>query len=308
MRLRRRAVVAAAVWAWGLASAGVAAADLAVAPDGHTIYLTDLHHGYVSVIDGATGDVTATIPLDWRPGSMAIDPVTQTLHVANGNTVSLIDTATLDVRSNVVFDGRTSGLTLDPTTHTVYETADNASGGAGIDGTTGAVIATIPVIEPAEIAVDPGTNTVYVTTRRICGQQACARDSVGMSIIDGTTRAVTATLRRLGPGVAADPLTHTAYTADMFAGTVSVIDGATHAVIATIPVGPGPLNIAVDPGTQTVYVVNGDDTVSVIDGRTRAVTRTVPVAERTYAVTVDPISHRVYLESREGAVSILPPD
>ena len=61
---------------------------------------------------------------------------------------------------------------------------------------------------------------------------------------------------------------------------MSVIDGSTHTVTATVPVGKLPLGVAVDPGTHTVYVTNDeDDTVSVIDGSTHTVTATVPVGK-----------------------------
>jgi hypothetical protein len=44
-----------------------------------------------------------------------------------------------------------------------------------------------------------------------------------------------------------------------------VIDAATNAVTATIPVGHTPVAVAADPATHTAYVANtGDDTVSVI--------------------------------------------
>ena len=62
-----------------------------------------------------------------------------------------------------------------------------------------------------------------------------------------------------------DPAAGTAYVANSGAGTVSVIDAATRAVTATIPVGSGPDGVAVDPAAGTVYVVNNlAGTVSVI--------------------------------------------
>src|SRR5689334_19957690 len=48
--------------------------------------------------------------------------------------------------------------------------------------------------------------------------------------------------------------------------TVAVIDGTTHAVVATVPVGPSPNSIAITPNGKHAYVTNnGSDTVSVID-------------------------------------------
>jgi YVTN family beta-propeller protein len=49
--------------------------------------------------------------------------------------------------------------------------------------------------------------------------------------------------------------------------TVSVINGATNAVVATIPVGTGPFGVGVNPATNMTYVANHfSDDVSVISG------------------------------------------
>ena len=63
-----------------------------------------------------------------------------------------------------------------------------------------------------------------------------------------------------------DPAAGTVYVTNVSDGTVSVINEATNAVTATIPVGYGPYGVAVDPAAGTVYVTNdGDGTVSVIN-------------------------------------------
>jgi YVTN family beta-propeller protein len=60
--------------------------------------------------------------------------------------------------------------------------------------------------------------------------------------------------------------------------TVSVIDAATNAVVATIMVGRGPCAVAANVPGARVYVLNSmDDTVSVIDAATRTVTATILV-------------------------------
>jgi YVTN family beta-propeller protein len=60
--------------------------------------------------------------------------------------------------------------------------------------------------------------------------------------------------------------------------TVSVIDTATNTVSATVPVGLGPVGVAVKPDSGKVYVANeGANTVSVIDTATNTVIATIPV-------------------------------
>ena len=73
-------------------------------------------------------------------------------------------------------------------------------------------------------------------------------------------------------GVAVDRATDTVYVANFRSDTVSVIDGHTRKVTATVGVGHnpgalGPDGVAVDPATDTIYVTNfGSDTASVIRG------------------------------------------
>ena len=89
---------------------------------------------------------------------------------------------------------------------------------------------------------------------------------------------------------------------------MSVIDAATRAVTATIPVGPFPWEVAVDPAAGTVYVTSGsDNTVSVIDAATNAVTATIPVGSDPLGVAVDPAAGTVYVTSAlpGGTVSVI---
>jgi len=69
-----------------------------------------------------------------------------------------------------------------------------------------------------------------------------------------------------------NPRNNTVYVTNSQAGTVSVINGATNTVEATIPVGSDPTAVAADPRTNLIYVTNSDSgTVSVINGTTNTV-------------------------------------
>jgi YVTN family beta-propeller protein len=82
--------------------------------------------------------------------------------------------------------------------------------------------------------------------------------------------------------------------------TVSVVDTATNAVIATIPVGDSPFGVAVSPDGSKVYVTNlGSASVSVIDAATNTVTATIPVGLQPSGVAVTPDGSKLYV-ANEG--------
>jgi YVTN family beta-propeller protein len=65
------------------------------------------------------------------------------------------------------------------------------------------------------------------------------------------------------------------YVANRASNSVSVIDTATHAVVATVPVGAAPTSVTISSDGTAANVVNeGDHTVSVIDTFTNAVAET----------------------------------
>jgi len=110
-----------------------------------------------------------------------------------------------------------------------------------------------------------------------------------------------------GPGaVAVDAVAHTVYVANYTDDTVSVIDAATDAVTAIIPVGSGPGAVAVDAAAGTVYVANFSGAVSVIDAATDAVTATIPVGSGSDAVAVDAVAGTVYVANyTDDTVSVI---
>src|SRR5688500_1347296 len=102
--------------------------------------------------------------------------------------------------------------------------------------------------------------------------------------LDGDA-AVLATLAADKPtAIAVNSVTNRIYVAlagpDFSPSTVRVIDGATHGLIATVPVGVNPSDIIVNESTNTIYVTNSGGTtggVTVIDGLTSTVTATLGV-------------------------------
>ena len=163
---------------------------------------------------------------------------------------------------------------------------------------------------PQAVAVNPVTETVYVT-----------EGGSSVSAIDGAMSTVTP----IGVGfipsaIVVDPGTNMVYVANSGGNSVSVIDGdpntvTTNTVIKTLTVGGNPNAVAIDPSTSRIYVVNsGGDSVSVIDGdpntvTTNTVIATVSVGPTPNAVAIDPFTHRIYVaNSGDNSVSVIDGD
>jgi uncharacterized repeat protein (TIGR01451 family) len=87
-----------------------------------------------------------------------------------------------------------------------------------------------------------------------------------------------------------------AYVANFDANTVSVIEAASNTVTATVPVGSGPIELAVTPDGSRVYVANEfSGNVSVIDTATNTVTATIRVGDTPQRVAVTPDGSRAYV-------------
>jgi len=248
-----------------------------VAVDGSTktVYVANLGWGTVSVLNSATCNAAqrsgctkpaATIDVGGEPGEIAVDEATDTLYVANlaGSTVAVINGATCNATDQ-------KGCSRPPATLTV---------GKG----------------PYALAVDDATDTVYVTNpgASVGGDTVSVIDGATCNAVEqsGCDQSPATITVGAGPlGIAVNPATNTVYVSevgqDFFTGgtvgdTVSVINGAScdgtdmsecGQSPAQVTVGPAPWGIAVDPATNSIFVVNSDGgdgpaSLSVIHGAT----------------------------------------
>jgi DNA-binding beta-propeller fold protein YncE len=304
-----------------------------------TLYTANQVTNDVSVIDATRCNATITsgcrqpppaIALT-GPGGSAADPAVATVYVTTGtDTVAMINSQTCNTSRH---DGCTpmpptvkvgafpGAVAVDPRTHTVY-VANHGSGKTGsvsvlddqtcnatiTSGCTNARTLHVPGGNAAAVAVNPVTDTLYVTTNLASGPNGDSSPGT-VSVFNGATCNATdnsgcaqaphsATVGFNAAGLAVNAATDTIYVTNFdqqntpFGGnTVSVINGATcNATTSTgcgqppqtITVGPAfttPNAVAIDPATDTVYVANlqnGEEagTVSVINGATCNATTT----------------------------------
>ena len=98
-----------------------------------------------------------------------------------------------------------------------------------------------------------------------------------------------------------------AYVAVNDGNSVAVIDTASHAVIATVPVGAGPSGVAATPDGRFVYVTNNhgpEFSISVIDVESNSVIATIPMGPMPSGVATTPDGRAAYALS-SGAVSAI---
>lgn len=251
----------------------------------------------VSVIDAATGAVTATIPTRHGVSGLAIGPDGTQLYAtdATSDTVSVISTALNTVTATIPAGPDPLGVAVTPDGRTVYVAEDTDPGTvAVIDTATAAVIRTIRVGgNPAAVAITPDGRAAYVTNDA----------SNTVSVLDTDTGAVTATLP-VGefPGAGQYPQAVTiapdgrfAYVASPQIGAVTVIDTRSLTLVGRIPANGF---MIVPPGARHAYLLGGG--LSVIDTSTNTVARTVPTDLRPTSGAISHDGRRLYLADAPG--------
>jgi DNA-binding beta-propeller fold protein YncE len=246
--------------------------DAAFDPATDTVYVANQNDNTVSVVDvrhcgsrdtSGCGQTPATVPVGSGPFAIAIDDRTHTVYVANqfGDTVSVINSATCNGHES-------AGCSQTPPT---------VAGGNS----------------PFGIAVDPKTNTIYVTDGDLDASGNPHGDTV--AVINGATCDATATSGcdqtpttvTVGqfPFIALfDPRSATVYVTNAGDSTISMIDAHTctgtspagcAAIPPTAPTDSFPLPLAVDDRTGTLYVGSAaDPIVDVFNERTCNARRT----------------------------------
>jgi YVTN family beta-propeller protein len=215
-------------------------------------------------------------------------------YVANfeANTVTVIDTATHAVVATVPVGPGPFGVAARPDGRFVYVTNNGGTTVSVIDTASNSVAATVPVgMAPAGIAPTPDGRFVYAVA---------LGDGLAYAI-DTTTNAVarTAVIGVTGPvAIAFGADGRFAYVANSAVNTVSVLDAPANGVVAMLPVGELPYDVAVTPDGRFAYVVNLFSTaeaLSVIDTASNAVVAGVALEEGSQGLAIHPGGRFVYV-------------
>lgn len=270
---------------------------LAVNQNTNTIYTANKGSLDVTVMDGATDTVKATIGAGTYPSAIAANPDTNKVYVTNqqDKTVMVIDGATNKVIATLPTGTYPVDLVVNRASNIVYVANNSSKNVTVIDGATDTVLGTVTAgNSPYDLAVNENTNRIY--TANNYDKTVSVIDGFGNTLITNVTSDT-------GPyRVAVNQNTNKIYVTNLKNiingenGTVTVIDGATNTVTSSISVGVQPKAVVVNPTTNRVYVANlNNDNVMVIDGATDAITATVNVGDGPLALGINTITNKIYV-------------
>jgi YVTN family beta-propeller protein len=264
--------------------------------------------GTVSVIDTATDQVIATLPVQNGPSGVAVDPSETRAYIVNSDSqsISVIDIPTLNVSTPVhgsAVGNGAFGVAVSP--DGLYFYVANR-----ISDTVFVYSAAPPQFlsgigyfadMPMALAVD-AEGTAYVSLHAGPGGNGA----------NGPGYAEIAPPPDLGwnmvaPGISPNGIAVTGgpggghrqvYFADEGANAVKSWDQTRYPYpyLKSISVGAQPYGVAVAPDSTQLYVTNaGSDTLSIIDIASDAVIATVPVGLQPHGVSAHPDGRRVYV-------------
>src|SRR4029079_7242275 len=121
----------------------------------------------VSVVDLATGAVTATVPVAAGPHGMSMSGDGRLVYVPGdaASGMSVIDTATDRVVRTIEVGKSPHGVALTPDGRSLLVGVYGDDKAAVVDAATEAVVGTIPVAKPHTIAVRPDGKVAYVASQ-----------------------------------------------------------------------------------------------------------------------------------------------
>jgi YVTN family beta-propeller protein len=253
----------------GTVTAGNLPLGIAVAADGSSAYFVNNGDSTVSVYDAALQTVIATVPVGNYPLGAALTPDGAQLWVCNYNdaSISIINTVTDAVSATITGVNGCSALTFTP------------------DGSAAYVVAGLGVMVMSTASHDVlGTYTFNGDALQVAftpdGAQAYVTAVNSIEIID-TAHGTDTSLSVVGQnnGIAVNPDGTEAWATNEASDEVLVIDTATNAITATIPVQGTPTGIKFSAdGSKAFVIAAGIDYVQVIDAASRQIVDQITVA------------------------------
>ncbi len=242
------------------------------------------------VVPASPQTVTGTVDTGTNPGSLAVNPVTNIVYVANEGSgdVTVVDGATNNT-TTIPLGGVPDVVAVNPSTNKIY--VGNGIDVTVIDGSNNSTTSVAVGNTPSAIAINPVTNTIYVTNRF----------SNTVTVINGADNSIAATIP-VGTNpvaVAINPVTNKIYVANKGSGTVTVINGADNSTTA-VSLSGAPQAVAVNPVNNKVYV-SSNVNVTILDGSNNNTIATTSGGGGVQSIVVNPVINQVYVTSSRSS-------
>ena len=278
---------------------GEAPVALAVNPKTKRVYVANRASGTLSVLDEVTDKVVATISVGARPFAVAVDAVTNRVYVSNtfNDVMTIVDGAT-NVTSTLQAGGADAML-VPAAGGRVYLTGYEDTNLRVLDEATRSFSRLKTGSHNWGIAQNVRTGDVWAPL---------AGSGTVVVLAGGSGERTEIAVGAIPCAVTVDAATNRVYVVNYGDETLTVVDGATKKVIATVKVGSHPQAVAVDARRNRVYVANvHGGSVTEIDGATNTVVATRAAGKNPYALAVSDATGRVYVADMAGEpLTVLP--
>ena len=265
---------------------GAGPVSIAVNSANGMAYVANSSDGTVSVLDGKSDAVIATVPIGSHPYSIAANPSTGKVYATHtfGDQLSVLDGATNT--ASAIKTGSSDLIAINARTGAIYLLG--YGGPVKVFDSVTQKLTERPVGKHAwGLTLNDATGAVYVTRIENMDIAEIGPDSPNPRVLSAGA---------IPCAIAVNPQTNQLYVANYRDDTVSIINAATGRKSATVPVGRHPKAIAFDAGRNRVYVANtSDGTVTVINATNNTVVATLPAGNNPYALAVVPGSSRLYV-------------
>jgi DNA-binding beta-propeller fold protein YncE len=225
--------------------------EVALTKDPNVVYASD-GSGNVRIVDTAALKVVKTLAVGGAPDAIGYDPVHDLVVVAMAapNKIAFIDPTAQSVLDTLALPGAPELMAVDEKTGNAYLAIHDLNAVVLVDPATRSIIKTLKgcdIKAPTGVAYDADRGLLFVAS------------SGALSVIDVVLEQCRG-VADIGHGtdqIAVNPHAHHVYTADGGTRQVSVIDTISLKPLGVNGTGPEAAALAVDPTTDTVYVMIG---------------------------------------------------
>jgi YVTN family beta-propeller protein len=253
----------------------------------------------VDVLDTATGKVTGSVPNTSGVHGIALDEKSKRGYASNGraDSVTVFDLDSLATIKEAPISGHNpDAILFEPVGKHVFTFNGRSKDVTVLDAAGLKVVATLPVPDKPEFAVDDGQGQIFVNIESEHGQ---------MVVIDSRKLSIKTTWPLPGcaspSGLAIDKLHHRLFS--VCDGKVMVVtDAISGTQVAIVKIGEGPDAVAYDAKRALVYSSNGDGTLSVVQQESAdrySIVQSLATQRGARTMALNPVSGKVYLVSAD---------